>query len=149
MSSDQRLGSDPLDWIPSSQPRAVDQPGGQIDDVAHGRIDGQPGGQASGHPGEPPGAFPDERPNIWRAMRPKGDSREFKAALSEHLDRTQVADMLEVLANCVRAGYVQLGDGDKAASMTVGVGMDVEAAVSLKKDKARLQIELEWKNRKS
>ena len=140
MSSDQRLGSDPLDWIPSSRPGALGQPDGTLDAPS--------GSPAAGHPA----AIPDERPsrlNIWRAMRPKGDSREFKAELSEHLGRTEVADMLEVLAGCVRAGFVQLGDGDKAATMTVGVGMDVEAAVSLKKDKARLQIELEWKNRKS
>jgi len=136
MSQDHSLGSDPLDWITASQPHAGDR-------TAFGPEDG-----TVSQTGNSPEARP-SRQDIWRTLRPKGDVREFKAELSEHLDQSQVADMLEMLANGVRAGEVLLGDGDKAVSMTVGPSMGVEAAASLKKDKTRLRIELEWKHRKS
>jgi amphi-Trp domain-containing protein len=123
MNTGSRLGSDPLDWI-GVAPDASEESGSSGPDAK-----------------VPPSG------GLWRAMRPKGDRKEFKAELNEHLDRERVADMLEALAGFVRAGSVPLGDGERAAVLSVGADLDVEAAVSLKKEKAKLQIEMEWRNR--
>jgi len=163
MSHDQRLGADPLDWIADGLSRPAVRPADTHGDRPADRPDArpdQPSGEFSGaRPNTATGSVTGSqesispstrpsRPNIWRTLRPKGDAREFKAELSEPLDRGQVADMLEVLADAIRKGGLCLGQGDKAPALPFGESMDVEAEVSLKKDKARLRIELEWKNRK-
>jgi len=122
MSSGQRLGKDPLDWI------------GAVPDVP----------EASGEPRGGAGNSPPPEP--WRSMKLKGDRKEFKAAMSERLERERVAEMLGALAGFLRAGSFPLGEGERAAALDVGALLDLEASASLKKGKARVRIELEWRN---
>lgn len=139
MSHGQRLGSDPLDWIASALAPAGASATAPVP-VATPTVATLPDAQAQRHP---------VRPEAWRALRLKGDAKECKGELSQQLDRAQAADMLETLAAWIREGGCALGEGGKALMLAVGEELDVEAAVSHKKDKTRVQMEIAWKNRKA
>ncbi len=151
MSHGQRLGSDPLDWIASAlAPAAMTGAATTAEGLASARAQAAGGGVVSGNampeaPAQPRLA----RPETWRALRLKGDGKECKGQLSERLDRDQTADMLETLAVWIREGGLAFGEGGKALVLAVGEELDVEAAMSHKKDKSRLQMEITWKNRKA
>lgn len=120
--SDERLGTNPLDWVATPSAAASPTPPACAAQAATRRPLFQPAGIG----------------NEEKTMD-KG-----KLKIKQTLDIPQVVAYLKDLADSIESGVIRAEGEDGTLVLGVPETMQVEVKLARKKDKAKCEIELEW-----
>jgi len=131
MSSDKRLGANPLSWV---------DPG-----AAAGMTPPAPEGPSPAAPASP--ATPAGPGTIFTA--PKTITEEdamgkSKVKIKQTMEPAQVAAHLRDLAKSLESGTIRAESGEESIILGVADTMEFEMKVSRKKDRAKFSLEMEW-----
>jgi len=134
--SDERLGTNPLDWVaPDAAREAIPAPG-------------SPSGKTP-QPA-PPACAAKTRPAQDKLFRPAGSGMEEntmgkgKIKIKQTMETPQVIAYLKDLADSLESGIIRAENEDDTLVLGVPDSMQVELKLARKKDKAKCEIELEW-----
>lgn len=130
MSSDKRLGADPLAWIGA--------------DNGPGNTPASPAPE----PSAPEASARDHERFIFSGPSPGQEadmsSKSTKVKLEQTMDTAQAITHLEDLLNSLKSGLVQAETPKERLSIPVPGTVDLELKISRKKDKAKCEFELSW-----
>ncbi|WP_319581705.1 amphi-Trp domain-containing protein [uncultured Pseudodesulfovibrio sp.] len=138
--SDERLGTNPLDWvIPDAAPAAVPP-----------MTENRPVDQTT-QPAPPACATKDAEPAAPRTalFQPAGSNEEMtmgkgKIKIEQTMDTSHVVAYLKDLADSLESGVIRAENENETLVLGVPDSMQVELKLARKKDKAKCEIELQW-----
>ena len=133
--SDERLGTNPLDWV---TPDAAPAPGRPSAETT------QPAPPASAVKAAEPAA---PRTALFQAAGTDTEENTMgkgKIKIEQTMDTSQVVAYLKDLADSLESGVIRAENEDGTLVLGVPDTMQVELKLARKKDKAKCEIELEW-----
>lgn len=134
MSSDKRLGTNPLSWVdPNATVKPNDIP------VSDATI-------SSGTPSLAPHAMRGGLFVSADSINPEDLMEKGKVKIKETLEAAQVAEHLKDLAQSLESGIIRAKNGEHSIVLGVSESISFEMKLSGKKDKAKCSIEMEWKD---
>jgi len=140
--SDDRLGTNPLDWVTPDAARAPAP--------AHPMTANRPTGKNT-QPAPPACAAKTDRTAAPRSplFQAAGSNEEMtmgkgKIKIKQTMDTSHVVAYLKDLADSLESGVIRAENEDETLVLGVPETMQVELKLARKKDKAKCEIELEW-----
>jgi amphi-Trp domain-containing protein len=134
--SDERLGTNPLDWVtPDAAPDAA-RPSGETTRTTPPSDKGKTDGPADA-----------PRKGLFSPVGTENEEDTMgkgKIKIKQTMDTPQLAAYLKDLADSLESGVIRAENEEGTLVLSVPDSMQVELKLARKKDKAKCEIELEW-----
>ena len=134
--SDERLGTNPLDWVAPDTAPAAARPSGETTQSAPPQENKNSDG---------PAAAP--RSGLFSFVGTENEEDTMdkgKIKIKQAMDTPQVVAYLKDLADSLESGVIRAENEEGTLVLGVPDSMQVELKLARKKDKAKCEIQLEW-----